>query len=220
MRQLAAPLLALGIAGLVGMGTAGSAPLPSITVDPGYGPPLTTVKVVGRSFCTTCGPVALSVAALNVDSAQVRADGTFSHLVRIPGSTRPGTVTIAATQANTTARATFTVTVYQPAPKTYPAPSTVPAPGNLPSSSVTGSPVQSSTSAPPAPTTTASPRPSSSATAQTTSTNGSGGGPTAITPAAEHHSAADGSAWSIAALAAVAALLAIGAAAWWRRHRN
>jgi hypothetical protein len=218
MRPIAAPLLALGaIASLLGSGLAAAAPLPSITVDPGYGPPLTTVKVVGRSFCATCGPVALSVAALNVDSAPVRADGTFSHLVRIPGSTRPGSVTIAATQGTTTARTAFTVTVFQPAPTTYSPPKTVPAPGNLPSAtaSATGTPVQSSSSSGPAPGTTSSNPPSSAASPSVSIE------PTAASPVADHRSSGAGSARPIAALAAAAAaLLAAGGGVWWLRRRR
>lgn len=217
MRLLAAPLLA--VLGLLGSGVAAAAPLPAITVDPGYGPPLTTVKVVGRSFCATCGPVALSVAALNVDTAPVRADGSFSHLVRIPGSTRPGAVTIAASQGASTARTTFTVTVFQPAPKTYSPPSTVPPPGNLPSGGVTGTPVQSSSPPGPAPSTasatTAPSDPSSSVASQSVSIE-----PGPVSPVAGHRSSAHGSAAPITALIAAAALLAAGGVLWWLRRRR
>lgn len=220
MRFPVAPLLLLVIAGSLGIGTAGAAPLPTITADPGYGPPLTTVQVTGRAFCTSCGPVALSVSALNVDTAPVRADGTFSRVVRIPGSTRPGAVTIAATQGTATARTTFTVTVFQPAPTTYPAPKTVPAPGNLPSGGASGTQAQTTAAPTPGPST-ASPRPSSGTTSTTTSPNASGGQPTTVSPAADQRSSANSSAWPIAAIVVLAALLAAGGTFWWRRrHQN
>jgi hypothetical protein len=218
MRRLAAPFLILMTAGLLGMGTAAAVPLPTITVDPTYGPPLTIVKVAGRSFCATCGPVTLSVSTLNVDTAPVRADGTFSRIIRIPGSSRPGTVTIEATQGTSTARASFTVTVNQPAPTTYPAPKTLPPPGNLPGGSVTGTPARTTaspataTSTPGA--TTTSPRPSGSTTGGSASP-----GPTAVTPVAGHRPSGHSSAWPVAALATAAALLAAGTAWWLRRRR-
>jgi hypothetical protein len=219
MRRLVAPFLILVTAGLLGMGTAAAAPLPTITVDPTYGPPLTTVKVAGRSFCATCGPVTLSVSTLNVDTTPVRADGTFSRIIRIPGSSRPGTVTIAATQGTSTARATFTVTVNQPAPTTYPPPKTLPPPGNLPGGTVTGSPVQTTatpaTATPTSRPTTASPRPSGSTTSASAS-----GEPTAITPVADHRSSRAGSAWPVTALAVAAVLMTAAGTAWWLRRRR
>jgi hypothetical protein len=139
----------------------------AIAVDPTTGPPLTTIKVTGSGFCAApCGPVSISVGSLYVSSGvTVASDGTFTTFIRIPGTARPGPVDVIATQTGSDggsgeARSTFTVTINQPAPKSYPPPSTVPAPGGLPgaatpaaSQNTGGAPPNSpaaSTNAPPA----------------------------------------------------------------------
>jgi hypothetical protein len=130
-------LVALAVV-LSATGSAG-APASGVAVDPAYGPPLTNVKVSGTGFCRTgCSAVSISVGSLFVASdVAVQADGTFSTIMRMPGTVRPGDVTITASQtdqsgATASARTTFSVTTGSPAPTQYPAPTTIQPPTGSP----------------------------------------------------------------------------------------
>lgn len=155
---------------------ASAATVPTIVVDPTYGPPLTTLRVTGRSFCPApCSPVSISAGSLILEAGvAVDAGGRFTTFIRLPGTVRPGEVTISASQTTRTgspvqASTTFTVTISVPAPKTYPPPQTIPAPGGLPPRPGAATPTRTV-----APTTTPSPThtPGSSATTKPTATSG------------------------------------------------
>ena len=126
--------------------TASASPYPGVAIDPSYGPPLSAAKITGSGFCAaSCGPVAINFAGVYVASIAVRADGSFSFLVQVPGSARPGTAAVIASQtAQPSARTTFTVTISAGPPRKYPQPTSRPFPG--------GQPIPASTSQQPLPT--------------------------------------------------------------------
>ena len=116
-----------------------AAPASGVAVDPTYGTPLTVVNVTGTGFCHSgCSAVSISVGSLFVASdVAVQNDGSFSKVIRMPGTVRPGEVAITASQtdqngAPTSARTTFTVTTGTPAPTQYPTPSTIQPPTGSP----------------------------------------------------------------------------------------
>jgi hypothetical protein len=82
--------------------------------------------------------VAISVNSLFIASGvAVAPDGSFSQVVRMPGTVGAGQVGIEATQTGpsgtkTTASTTFDVTPSAPAPKSYPAPAVVQPPTGIP----------------------------------------------------------------------------------------
>jgi hypothetical protein len=198
---------------------AATPPVPGLAVDPTYGPPLTTIKVTGQGFCSSCGPVQIQIANVGVDSSDLtwNPDGTFTAFVRVPGSARPGDDPVVAKQTPVTARTTFTVTTSVPAPTSYPTPSSTQPPGGLPP--------QASTTQPPA----VQPTPGSSTTspgslppAGATSTTVS---VAASSASAIHHSRSSNSDHSalIAFLIAIGLVGAAGAAGGtvlYRRHRH
>src|SRR5207302_7287943 len=77
---------------------------PSITITPNSGPPGTTVKVVGQGFCPSpspCTAITIKVGILPVATdIPVGADGRFTTCVDIPGTVRPPTANVAASQAD------------------------------------------------------------------------------------------------------------------------
>lgn len=216
MATAGVPILVAAASIMISSGAAART-VPTVTVNPGYGPPLTIIKVTGHAFCATCGPVTISVSSLAVDRATVRPDGSFSKLIRVPGSARPGPAMVGAAQNGARpALATFTVTVDQPAPTTYPAPASIPPPGNLPpprTSHNTGAPSSPTRH----PTSSAHPRPSSDAPATSAPSSLPPLTPSS-SPAAAHPSS-DGSSWPLA-LAVAGAVVLAAAAGWLFRRRR
>lgn len=208
------PILAI-VALLMTVDGATASPVPTVSVNPAYGPPLTIVKVTGHAFCTTCGQVTIFVSSLAVDRASVAANGTFSKLIRIPGSSRPGAAMIGASQGGgRPALTTFTVTVDQPAPTTYPPPSSIPPPGNLPPPhDASTAHTRSRTSSPPVSGSPAESPTTSSTTAPQASVTPSG---SASSASAAHGGRTPAWPWITAAAAAVL----IGGSAWAFQRRR
>lgn len=130
-----AAVFALVVAILSSASPAGAAE-PSIAVDPGTGPPLTTIKVIGLGFCgPPCGPVSIIIGTLDVaDGVTVGAGNSFTAFVQVPGVTRSGSNPVIAIQTASdgttlSGRTTFGVTVSRPAPTYYPPPSSIQPPG-------------------------------------------------------------------------------------------
>lgn len=206
---------------------ADAAPAPGLGINPPYGPPLTTVKLTGTGFCAApCGAVHITVASVRVDSSNLtwHPDRTFTVIVQVPGSARPGGVPVVATQTDragnqVSARTQFAVTINVPAPTRYPTPTSLQPPGGGPGPVV--SPAQPT---PPTPSATPSatpsrektPRPTSAATTATSSSVA----PPPTTPAADHGSRSSSLKGPVLALIGLGLVAAAITAIWWRRRRR
>jgi hypothetical protein len=122
-------------------GTAASAPVPGLAIDPTGGSPLTTLKITGQGFCKpgpTCGPVSITIAYVQVDSSRLTwtSPTMFTGFVRVPGSARPGADPVIAQQTvdgkQVTARTAFNVATGVPAPTSYTTPPSLQPPGGFP----------------------------------------------------------------------------------------
>ena len=209
---LSAVLIAL--AGPLGPAAAATA-APGVAVDPGYGPPLATVKVIGSGFCPPpCGPVAINFAGIYVTAdVAVDSNGAFSTIVQVPGSARPGQVAVVASQrGGPVARTSFTVTINAPAPTQYPRPTSLPLPGGVPS--LQRVPVQGPATGSDAPTRPAVAGPRTSVTSDSPqSTRSPSPGAllsTSARAAPRDHAGLTGSGWLLLLLAVVALPLAGG----------
>ncbi len=81
--------------------------LASIGVSPNYGPPLSSIKVMGEGFCTSCGPVNVGMNGIIINyGVPVDKYGQFSVLIEIPDSERPGANTVFANQNGNNLNAT------------------------------------------------------------------------------------------------------------------
>jgi hypothetical protein len=209
----------------LGLATVARALTPAVAIDPASGPPLTTIKVSGSSFCPPpCSPVSILVDNVHVDdNVAVGADGSFSTFVQVPGGTSAGPTPVAATQTDAegnpaSAQTDFNVTPNQPAPVQYPPPSSVQPPSGGPSTTAATVPTtdqpttteassQSSPSASSSPTTTSSSASSSPGSSQvaaaTGSSTGSSGSNTGL----------------IVGLVVAALAIAVGVGLWTARRR-
>ncbi len=196
-------------------------PNPTVAIDPGYGPPLSTVKVSGYGFCAApCPNVNINIAGVYVANTTVTAKGRFSALVQIPGSARPGSTPVIASQTNQLhGRTTFTVTISAPAPHSYPRPSLQPLPGGRPATTPNRSRQPSSPAASTTPSRSHSP--TLSATSTTTPSEPVGTTAPAVQPTSSNLAAAGVKADSqtrqgprgwrwVAAMVALLALVAAG----------
>ncbi len=208
-------LLSAAMVALVGpLGPAAAATAASgVAVDPGYGPPLATVKVIGSGFRPP-GPVAINFAGIYVTAdVAVDSNGAFSTIVQVPGSARPGQVAVVASQPNSPdARTSFTVTINAPAPTQYPRPTSLPLPGGLPT--LQRVPAQGQATGSRAPTRPAAAGPRTSATSDSPqSTRSPSPGAllsTSARAAPRDHAGLTGSGWLLLLLAVVALPLAGG----------
>lgn len=138
MRTTRALLLACALGAVAALATvaAAGAAYPHISVDPGSGPPGTTVTVTGTSFCSSCGPVEIDVVTTPVrQGIAVAADGSFRATFQVPGSAQAGTDAVNAyQQGNLVTQTDFTVSpsTAAPAPAGGPPPPSSAAPGGGP----------------------------------------------------------------------------------------
>ena len=221
---LSAVLVAL--VALVGpLGPAAAATAASgVAVDPGYGPPLATVKVIGSGFCPPpCGPVAIKFAGIYV-TADVAVDrnGAFSTIVQVPGSARPGQVAVVASQpGGPVARTSFTVTINAPAPTQYPRPTSLPLPGGVPT--LQRVPAQGQATGSRAPTRPAVAGPRTSATSDSPQSTRSPSPvallSTSARAAPRDHAGMTSSGWLLLLLLAVVGALPLAGGFFWLRRR-
>ena len=220
---LSAVLVAL--VALVGpLGPAAAATAASgVAVDPGYGPPLATVKVIGSGFCPPpCGPVAIKFAGIYVTGdVAVDRNGAFSTIVQVPGSARPGQVAVVASQpGGPVARTSFTVTINAPAPTQYPRPTSLPLPGGVPTLQRVPAQGQATGSRAPTRPAVAGPRTSASSDSPQSTRSPS---PVALLStsaraAPRDHAGMTSSGWLLLLLLAVVALPLAGGFFWLRRR--
>jgi len=173
LSTLAASILVPALVITASSGDVAGASTAAIAINPTYGPPLTTLKLNGSGFCQSpCSPVSVTIASLNVASGvAVNGQGRFKVFVRVPGSARPGPVTVAASQTDrsgntVSAQSTFTVTINVPPPTRYPPPTNSPSAGAAPAATAphtpsSASPRAQSPSLPSAPTVASSQSPAS-----------------------------------------------------------
>ncbi len=179
-----------------------AATTPTVVADPTSGPGGTTVALLGRGFCVSCGVVEIDFAARPVKrSIVVGADGSFQTTFVVPGGAQAGTNAINAYQQGVLVTQTaFEVTPSIPAPTGQP-PTLSPQPTATPAQSPRNTPT-----ATPTPIRQSSPIPS-----------GGGGSPS---PAA----VAGLGDFPIGLFVAIVIVLAVAGAAitvvWWQRRRT
>jgi hypothetical protein len=183
---------------------AAAATTPTLVADPTSGPGGTTVALLGRGFCVSCGVVEIDFAARLVKrSIVVGADGSFQTTFVVPGGAQAGTNAINAYQQGVLVTQTaFEVTPSIPAPTGQP-PTLSPQPTATPAQSPRNTPT-----ATPTPNPTRQPSPASS---------GGGGSPS---PAA----VAGLGDFPIGLFVAIVIVLAVAGASitvvWWQRRRT
>jgi hypothetical protein len=203
-------------------GPAGATPAPGLGIDPTYGPPLTIVKLTGTGFCPPpCGAVQITISFVRVDSSNLtwHRDGTFTILVQVPGSARPGSVPVVASQTDAkdqqlVARTSFQLTVNVPAPTHYPTPKALQPPGGA--GSVAGSTPRSRPVSSPAIST---PHTKPTTTPALSSAGSSSAATLSSTAAADQRSGSGSDIGAIAGIVA-AGIAAAAAGAWWYRRRR